>query len=537
MSDLFYRTEDIPRDEILNFFVETQQDREAIDLIKAVSPIVLIGSRGVGKSFLLKVAETEMLRDYETQKILPVYMSFTKSSLIHTDDKDQFKHWMLSRVCSRILRALRSKGYLAHPSAAIQVISGGGDLDFEEAKIEKLASEFEDSWKNPDKIIDTKILPSVDAFLEAIEEICEENNIKRINLLIDEAAHIFRPEQQRQFFTLFRDLRSPYISCNAAVYPGVTSFGDSFQSSHDATFKELNRDVLEDDYVAKMREIVEKQLGSDSSLINEISKNGENFSILAYASSGNPRVLLKTISQCSKVNSAQINQVVREYYKTEIWAEHSGLIEKYPGHHKMIDWGRNFIENIVLPDLQRKNVNYLANSNDPTCFFWIHRDSPLAVKEAIRLLSYTGIVTEHGQAIKASKSELGTRYQVNLGCLFSLESTPSKTVFNIARNLSSRKFSEYGMNNPAYNDLVNLVPKFEEIDLKNILSRELNKSIDCLDLTAFQKDALKTIQILKVCEVLQVTEVKLRTVHYVGEVRARRVMNAALASVYEYLNG
>src|SRR5690606_19951385 len=115
-------------------------------------------------------------------------------------------------------------------------------------------------------------------------------------------------------------LRTSFISCNAAVYPGVTSFGDSFQSSHDATFKNLDRDILDSDYISKMRDIVEKQLEADSELLTNISKNGQNFAILAYAASGNPRVLLKTISKAPKLNSSQINEVVREYYKTEIWS-------------------------------------------------------------------------------------------------------------------------------------------------------------------------------------------------------------------------
>lgn len=537
MADLFYRTEDIPSDDILDLFVETKQDREVIELIKATSPVVLIGSRGVGKSFLLKVAEEEMLKEYKKKRILPVYLTFTKSSLIHTDDPNQFLNWMLSRICTRIMRSLRKQGFLANPPRALNVISGGGDIENEKSQIELLSEKYEESWKNPQQEIDASFLPSIDEFLEAIEEICDELNIKRINLLIDEAAHIFRPEQQRQFFTLFRDLRTSFISCNAAVYPGVTSFGDSFQSSHDATFKNLDRDILDTDYISKMRDIVEKQLEADSELLTNISKNGQNFAILAYAASGNPRVLLKTISKAPKLNSSQINEVVREYYKTEIWSEHSGLVEKYPGHNKLIDWGRNFVENIILPDLQGKNIQYLGEGKNSTCFFWVHRDAPLSVKEAIRLLSYTGIVNEYGQAIKATKSELGTRYQVNLGCLFSLESTPSLTAFNIARNLSSRRFTEFGMNNHSFKDLTDIVPEFEETDLQNVLTRELNKSIDVLDLTVWQRDVLKQIGINTIKDVLTVSESDLKKAYYVGDKRSRRVRNTALASVYEYLNG
>lgn len=543
MTDLLYRTEDIPTDDILKLFVETSQDRQIIDSLKSTSPIILVGSRGVGKSFLLRVAEEEMWRDFAKNRVLPVYLSFTKSSLIYSKDSNQFMYWMLSRICARLMRALRKQGLLADAPKILSVIAGEHDFEKEQSKIEILSEQYENSWKHPENVIDSSSLPSIDNFLEVIEEVCEALNIKRVNLLIDEAAHIFRPEQQRQFFTLFRDLRTSFISCNAAVYPGVTYFGDSFQTSHDATFKNLTRDILDNEYIEKMREMVEKQIEADSTLLNNIGKNKENFAILAYASSGNPRILLKTIARSSKMSGTQINEVIREYYKTEIWSEHSGLIEKYPGNGKIVDWGRNFIENTVLPDLQSKNVQYLSEkySEDKrkhsTCFFWIHRDSPLAVKEAIRLLAYTGIVNQYGEAIKATKSELGTRYQVNLGCLLSLESSPSSTSFNIAKNLSSRRFTEFGMNNPAFKELTDVVTEFSEIDLKDILTQQLNKSIDVLDLTEWQKNALKNIGLTSIKDILTATEEGLKKINQVGDKRARRIKNAASASVYEYLNG
>ena len=57
MQEFFYRTEDIEPSEILEYFVETQEDRRCIDLLKSKTPTILEGSRGTGKSFLMRVAE------------------------------------------------------------------------------------------------------------------------------------------------------------------------------------------------------------------------------------------------------------------------------------------------------------------------------------------------------------------------------------------------------------------------------------------------------------------------------------------------
>jgi len=97
MADLFYRTEDIKLDDVPKYFVETQSDRDIINALKGHNPIILSGSRGVGKSFLLRVAEAELLKEMPQTRVFPVYVTFSKSSLIITKVEQQFQHWMLAR--------------------------------------------------------------------------------------------------------------------------------------------------------------------------------------------------------------------------------------------------------------------------------------------------------------------------------------------------------------------------------------------------------------------------------------------------------
>jgi hypothetical protein len=435
------------------------------------------------------------------------------------------------------VRSLTISGLLGVIPAGLSILSGQASpsVDTSETKIERIAAAFEDSWKHPAASIDLAGLPTVEAFKDAIEDLCEAVSIARFVILIDEAAHIFLPEQQRQFFTLFRDLRSPYISCNAAVYPGVTSYGETFQPIHDATMLTLERDTLSSEYVPNMREIVEKQAGSD--FISDIARQGQNFAILAYAATGNPRVLLKTLQKAPHINSQSTNTVIREYYRSDIWAEHSTLPERYSGHRALIDWGRHFIENEVLPELQKKNIAYLQADQKSTCFFWIHRDAPQPVKEALRLLAYTGIVSEHASGIKATRGFVGTRYAVNLGCLISLEATPTSTGLAIAQNLTPRRMSEYGINHSAYQPLLSAVPTFDEPEIGEVLAKQLSKPIEVLDITEWQQTTLQSLGLLTVGDVLHATETKLQEAVYVGEKRSRRMRNAAIAAVYEYLSG
>lgn len=537
MSDFHYRTEDIQTDEILTFFVPTKEDRQSIDMIKSGNPVILEGSRGTGKSFLMKVAEIELTNEFEKQRILPVYLTFVKSSLIHTSDQNQFQHWMLARLCSQIIRALRKKGLLLPARAALSLLRADKDYHKEIPMIEMIATAYEESWKDPGKSIDTIGLPDVSEFKSAIEDICEEIGLKRICILFDEAVHIFRPEQQRQFFTLFRDLRSPYLNCNAAVYPGVTSYGPIFQPAHDATFRRVERDLLNPDYLSNMREIVIKQ--ADSSLIASIDRNINNFNVLACAVSGNPRYLLKTVARCPKLSTRDINEVIKKFYRDEIWTEHSGLADMYPGHKKLIDWGRDFIEKFVLPETKKKNdTRSDEGRSESTCYFWIHRDSPEIVKEALRLLAYTGIIEKVDAAIRGTRSELGTRYALNFGCLLALEAKPNAVGLDIAKNLSIKRFTEFGANHPVFQSLQSELTNLVEPNMLEILKKQLSQSIDHLDITAYQNSELKKIEIKTVADILKVPEKYLiEKISYVGTVRARRIINAATASVLEYLSG
>ncbi len=538
MDSFHFRTEDIDPDQILPLFVETNDDRRAVNLLKSASPIVIEGSRGVGKSFLLRVAEAELKRDFDTEPVLPVYVSFVRTSLVHSPDPQQFRHWMLARLASRILRALRQRGLVPSITPAIASIAGVADVSISDPGLhmDQLAKCYEESYKNPEQQIDSSGIPDVEDLKDAIEDVCGSLGLSRIVLLFDEAAHIFRPAAQRTFFTIFRDLRSPWIGCNAAVYPGVTAYGDTFQPAHDATFVRLDRDVQDGAYVSNMRDMVERQ--ADAGLQATIAKNGQNFATLAYAVSGNPRLLLKTIAKAPRLNSSEVNSVLKEFYRTEIWSEHSGLAANYPGHRSLIDWGRRFIEDTVLPETKGKNDQWHREGKaESTCYFWIHRDAPHVVSEALRLLAYTGIVSVDATGIRATRADLGTRYSVNLGCLFALEPAPASTAFEIAKQLTKRRFTEFGANHASYTDLTKEVGDFQETDLLDVLRTQLGRGVDVLDITDFQREKLAELELGTVGGVLQSSEADLQRAYYIGPIRARQMMNSASASVLEYLSG
>jgi hypothetical protein len=533
MYNFILRSEELSDAKILDYYVGTTHDEGILNDLEAPFPCLLEGSRGVGKSFLFKVLKQRLLSEFSNKQILPVMVTFRNSPFLKTDNESTFYYWMLARITTEILRALKRAGVLTGPTSFLY--RGPANSD-DEAELERICKQYEDSWRNTADQIDVSKLPTIDDLLQAIEDICESSSLKRIIVNIDEAAHVFIPAQQRQFFTLFRDLRSAYLKCNAAIYPGTTCFGDTFQPMHDAKFLRISRNIQDDNYVASMRDMVTNQI-ENASIVRNLSQYGANFTLLAYAANGNPRLLFSTLGMVENLKNASTDKIFREFYREKIWSEHSALAEKFPSCKDLIDWGRDFIENNVLPELKAKNDNYISKNQPSTFCFWIHRDAPQMNKEALRLLEYTGIITENASGIRATRNGIGTRYSVNIGCLVALEGTPTTTGTLLIQNNTIKRMSEYGATNPCYEPLSSKSIVQEESTSNQILRDQFDKSIDCLDLTDWQKDKLHSVSIHTIGELACASESTVMEAYYVGEVRARQMQNAAYAALFEYLLG
>ena len=144
MTDFKIRTENIKPTRILDYFVETNDDRIIINRLKSDSPIILVGSRGVGKSFLMRVAEAELREDFDTSRVLPVYISFTQGAILQLSSENQFYHWMLARICSAIIRSLKKAGIMTP-----KVTVGSTSIEDDDNYLTKLICEFEGSWSSP----------------------------------------------------------------------------------------------------------------------------------------------------------------------------------------------------------------------------------------------------------------------------------------------------------------------------------------------------------------------------------------------------
>lgn len=195
MSEFYLRTESIKHSEIKKLSVVSSADLNIIKGLKSPEPCLLEGSRGTGKSFLMRVSELEL--EEESDNSVPFFVAFNKSSLISTNDDLQFYHWMLAKTLKALTNKLRKNGYtVSSYSASLLSNDESDNNDSVERNLKKIVKIFEKSYKGKSNI-DVSSLPDIEDVKEAIECICEENKLSRIYFFFDEAAHVFRPEQQR----------------------------------------------------------------------------------------------------------------------------------------------------------------------------------------------------------------------------------------------------------------------------------------------------------------------------------------------------
>lgn len=143
----YYRTEDISPENIKKVFVQTDMDRENINFLKNNTPGLLVGSRGTGKTMLLKMAETELDDNFQEERNFGVLVSFSTAMFVESPEESYyFRQWMLSKILFALKRKLKKLNLIVPKG----VFSEYFNLDDEEElldKIDKLRKVFEQSWR------------------------------------------------------------------------------------------------------------------------------------------------------------------------------------------------------------------------------------------------------------------------------------------------------------------------------------------------------------------------------------------------------
>lgn len=545
------RAENLSAEELREWSTDTQHDRDLLEALSGPGAKLLSGPRGCGKSTLLRRTYFELLT---TRKALPAYVNYSKSlalePLFHKSANAPmlFRQWVLAKIVIGIYAAF-DQAQVEPPPTLSRIIDPAREL------VQELGA----GGAPPEQRF--KLAPS--QLLEFLEEWPKHFGAKRTVLLLDDAAHAFSHEQQKDFFEIFRELRSRTVAAKAAVYPGVTRYSPHFHVGHEAQVLEAWIQPSGEAFLSTMRRVLFNRLPHEYADV--LRQNTDICDYLALASFGIPRGFLLMISGVLGVDQdarhASRQKRMQWLPAKSAVQEHAdsvrgifrALSRKLPRFKNFVDVGSE-LERAALAQIRSYNSG--QNESEKAVTFALQDPIPNEIDRVVGLLEYAGILRRKSTVSRGVKGVfhrfdvhyalLASENSLSLGRSYSasdvvraLESPLSKSfVRSTARGLLGDDALNRcridlqpcpNCNTPrASPDARFCINCGAELRAESVYISLLAAPIAELPITRNKIDGLKKAGMHSVQDILlDVDGRKLRSVPYVGEVWAARIRNAA----------
>lgn len=403
------RAEYLSREELKQWTVTSHKDKHILGKLKGVGSKLLFGPRGCGKSTYLRRSYFELL---DERQVLPIYVNYSRSMALEPLFSDRvnalliFRQWLLHKILNGLSVTLDELGINPHSNVCIWLTNST-------ERLHDLQSGL---------IVDDELL-SIDKLQSILKIQADACGLKRIVLLLDDAAHVFSAEQQREFFEVFRQLRSRDLSPKAAVYPGVTSYSKGFQVGHEAELVQAWYEPEGEQYLEMMKSMIDLRFPEE--LKSLITGHDDVVSFLAFASFGIPRGFLNMLSQIIGADSEMPNRPTRSLAITSVKDYAESVRQVYLALSKKIPRFKNFIEigaeleSSVIKSIQEFNRH--KNNNAKALYIAIKEPISNEISKVLQFLEYAGIFR---RMESLSKGEKGTfqRFSVHYAFLISSNS-------------------------------------------------------------------------------------------------------------------
>ena len=259
---------------------------------------------------------------------------------------------------------------------------------------------------------------ALSALKHLIDGWASDNRFRRCVLLLDDAAHAFSSLQQKDFFEIFRSLKSRTISPKAAVYPGMTSYSPNFHLGHDVKLIEAWYQPEEEGYLETMRELIKKRLPKKQ--VADLLKEQELVDYLAVASFGLPRSFLTMISQLLSIEEDSPNKISRDLARKAVvrncFFTHGifkSLSGKLPRYSHFVKAGRELAV-AIIKELKRHNKS--CSLKQKTVVVGIAEPIEPELDKILALLEYAGIVRSI-DTVSWNNNQSYRRYSVHYALL------------------------------------------------------------------------------------------------------------------------
>lgn len=469
------RTESLDEDFIQEYYVEYSQEK--ITRLLDSEQYIFEGSRGIGKTMLMKYAALKAKNHFGQDSVLGVWISFEESIRLERikvvdSSIDPFLQWTMGKILYEILNKiinLKPKNIEKLNQRLSGIFGTSFNRNYEQYShllykyIELLETgDIEDNTKlkteSPSLEL-SRILDNPGSFKKFLKTLIDDFQLSRIVLFFDEAAHVFSHSQQEKFFTLFKSLRDPQIACKAAVYPGITNYGKYFEKGQDA--KELTIKWMPNnkENVNYIKDILKKRIQAyDPSYWNKLTINPDIIDMISVCSNGNPRFAFHIIDELEssgsfKLKSIPVQRVLNSIRKVldSKWREFSTLKNRLVKYKKHIEEAEKLMKEFLIPNLREWNNKQRKNEKLLSYGFYITTSLYDALPELFEVLAYSNIILIDYTKKSIGHGQYGYFVTLNPSVLFSdliLKEISEVNKFSVAieRNqsysLSTAAFSE-----------------------------------------------------------------------------------------------
>lgn len=288
------------------------------EVIKSLSnrqTTLIVGPRGCGKTHMMRYTALECNAD--DSKPFAVYVTFNRYYRLEpmlTSDINAittFQTWVLTQVILSAYESLDDVIDSNKPDLeCLGVFFTIENLYSIISKIEKGARFSKEEKEVSDYI-------SISMTKNFLMKVKEFSGRKRVLVLMDDAALTLTPEYMKEFFEIFRTLKSQFITPKASVYPGTTEYGSRFHPTQEGVFKSVWLSIDNESYSETMEAIAVKRIAN----LEEISEPVRE--LLKYAAFGVPRAYLALLQDfiedvASKSQSQKLNSVIKSHITARV---------------------------------------------------------------------------------------------------------------------------------------------------------------------------------------------------------------------------
>ncbi|MFT5718776.1 MAG: ABC-type branched-subunit amino acid transport system ATPase component [Oleiphilaceae bacterium] len=415
------RADFIPSDNLKSETADNDIFNRVIGSLIKRQTTLIVGPRGCGKTHMMRYAS--LICQESNTKPFAAYVSFNRyyrlEPLLTTkiDAINLFHSWVLARIIVSSYSAVKK----TTPNLTEDALSKGVNyLDIPSLtnvinQLEKGVSLTEEEQREARKLS----IPNVKNIIDNLRVL---SGRKRSILLLDDAALTLTPEYMKEFFDIFRTLKSSSISPKASVYPGTTEYGARFHPTQEGEFIPVWLSVEEASYSATMEEIAKKRIPNLADIPEEVKE------YLKFAAFGIPRAFLGMMQEFLagdfKTQQQGLNRIIQQHIEARI-EEFQSIKLKSPKLKKLLESGERIFDTIC-EEVKVNNDKAIQTGNKQLRVGVSDADTNPYVERMFNLLIEAGLLFEIPETVSHGSQRGYTRYIPHLSALLNKKAFISK---------------------------------------------------------------------------------------------------------------